>query len=177
MNATTIGAPLDLNPGRTGSGTGRPGGNEIDAPLREYWTLPGFCWNARVTTSFGDLPVQALRLRDPLRTSDGGFALVQWIDELKLEEGFLEGFPDAQPIMIGQGALGLDRPKTSIAVSPHQRLAVGDARFSPDLRMARDLLDRPGVMRRPEGMVRYFVFHCGKPVNVMVEGVCVHVAP
>ena len=97
------------------------------AALSEFWTLPGFCWNARVTTSFGDLPVQALRRRDPVRLVNGGFAQVEWVDEISLDEGFLAGFPDAQPITLAAGAFGPDRPRSALTLSPHPRVAVGES--------------------------------------------------
>ena len=108
---------------------------------------------------------------------NGGFAQVEWVDEISLDEGFLAGFPDAQPITIAAGAFGPDRPRSALTLSPHQRVAVGDSRIGGDWRMARDLMQRPGVMRRPENIVRYFLFHCGAPATVMVEGLAVSVAP
>ena len=51
----------------------------------------------RVTTSFGDLPVQALRRRDPLRLQAGTLATVEWVDCINLDEEFLAGNPDAPP--------------------------------------------------------------------------------
>lgn len=143
----------------------------------EFWTIPGFGWNTRVTTSFGDLPVQALRVRDPVRTSRGNFVQVQWVDEIKLDEGFLDGFPDAHPVTITAGSLGKGLPKSDMTVSPHQRVAVGDNGFHSEFRMARDLLGRPGVLRNPQFPLRYYLFHCGEPTQVMIEGVWVTVAP
>ena len=144
---------------------------------QKFWTLPGICWNARVSTSFGDLPVQALRKRDPLRTPSGEFLPVAHVDELRLDGEFLRNFPDAAPIVISAGALGSGRPANAITVSPHQRVSVGESRLAGDLRMARDLLDRPGVVRTPTPLVRYIVFHCAVPACVMVEGVWVSTAP
>lgn len=143
----------------------------------EFWTLPGFCWDARVTTSFGDLPAQALRVRDPVRTASGGYLQVKWTDEIKLDEGFLAGFPDAHPVTITAGSLGAGLPRNDLTVSPHQRVAVGDGAFRTEFRMARDLTGRPGILRRPQLPLRYFLFHCGEPTQVMVEGVWVTVAP
>lgn len=143
----------------------------------EYWTLPGLCWNVRVATSFGDLPVQALRTRDPLRTPSGSFAQVAHVDTIRLDDGYLKGFPDAHPIRIEAGALGNGKPSMPILVSPHQRIGVGDARYAVDMRMARDLLERPGVTRQPQESLSYFVFHCGQPTSVMVEGIWVATTP
>jgi Hint domain len=149
----------------------------VAAKTPEFWTIPGLCWNARVTTSFGDLPIQALRLRDQVRTSNGAFAQVAFVDKIQLEDDFLKGYPDAQPVMIQAGAMGRGRPKQEIRLSPHQRVGLSESGISPDFRMARDLMGRPGVMRRPENGLTYYLFHCGTPVTVMIEGVWVSVAP
>lgn len=77
------------------------------------WTLPGFCGEARVTTSFGDLPIKALRRNDPLRLAQGSLATVEWVDHIHLEEDFLRFYPDAQPVLIEAGALGPGRPPIS----------------------------------------------------------------
>jgi len=148
-----------------------------DRDAAEPWTFPGFSGDARVMTSFGELPIKALRLRDPLRTPDGSYAPVQWIDRLNLDEGFLHGRPDAQPVCIAAGALGQDRPKNEFLLSPHQQVATNDLRFRQEFRSARDLTGRPGIMRRPETVVSYYMFHCGRPVTVMVEGVWMRVEP
>jgi Hint domain len=147
------------------------------AKAPEFWTIPGFCWNARVSTSFGELPIQALRVRDQVRTSNGAFAQVAWTDRIQLDEAFLKGYPDAQPVMIQAGALGRNRPREELRLSPHQRVGLSESGMSPDFRMARDLMGRPGVMRRPENGLSYFLFHCGTPVTVMIEGIWISVAP
>ncbi|MFN0114786.1 MAG: Hint domain-containing protein [Paracoccaceae bacterium] len=147
------------------------------APRPRVWTLPGLCGEARVMTSFGELPVKALRLRDPVRTIGGNFLPVKWVDQVHLDDGFLSGFPDAQPIHIWAGSLGRERPKCELLVSPQQQVAVGDGAFRPDYRLARDLLGRPGVVRRPQATVSYYLFHVGEPTSVLVEGLWVPVSP
>jgi hypothetical protein len=128
-------------------------------------------------TSFGELPIKALRLRDPIRTSSGSFLPVKWVDAVHLDEAFLGGFPDAMPIFVPARSLGRDSPKENVLVSPHQKLPVGDNTFHPDQRLARDLVARPGVMRRPVGTVSYYLFHLGEPAKVMIEGLWVQVTP
>lgn len=144
-------------------------------PIR--WTLPGFCGDARVTTSFGALPIQALRRRDPLRTVQGTLSTVEWVDCIQLDEDFLRSNPDALPVRIGAGAFGSGRPERDILVSPHQLVNVCPGQFRQEFRRARDLTDRPGILRHPELLIRYHVFHCATPAAVMVEGLCVSVSP
>jgi hypothetical protein len=146
-------------------------------PRAIAWTLPGFGGNARVTTSFGDLPIHALRRRDPLRTVAGTLKSVHWYDRLRLDQGFLRANPDAQPILILANALGHGLPKADILVSPHQKISVTPPGFQLEFRLARDLTGRPGVMRKPEETMTYSLFHCEVPALVLVEGVAVSVAP
>lgn len=141
------------------------------------WTLPGLCWNARVMTSFGALPVQVLRKFDPLRVADGSVARIAFVDQIQLDEGFLHAYPDAQPVLIRAGALGQGLPTQDVLVSPHQKISIQGANFSAELRLARDLLGRPGILRRPQTMLTYYLFHCGHPAQVSAEGLSVHTAP
>lgn len=166
MSLKPAGAVTRSDPGR------RPPRQE---PI--HWTLPGFCGDARVTTSFGDLPIQALRRRDPLRTVQGTLATVDWVDCIQLDEDFLHANPDALPVRIGAGAFGGGRPERDLIVSPHQLVNVCPGQFRQDFRRARDLTDRPGIMRQPEMLIRYHVFHCATPAAVIVEGLCVSVSP
>jgi len=141
------------------------------------WTLPGLCGEARVTTAFGELPVKALRRLDPVRTASGSFLPVRWVDAVHLDDDFLSGFPDAQPISVPAGALGRGRPQVDLLVSPHQKLSSSESSFRPEFRMARDFLSRPGILRRPRTSVSYYLFHLGEPASVMVEGVWIPVIP
>ncbi len=176
---------LDMTP-KTFSGTATPqplphGHSPLspapEAKAERSWTLPGLCWNARVTTSFGALPVQVLRNFDPLRLVDGTVLRVTWVDKIQLDEGFLSAFPDAQPVLIRAGALGQGQPAQDILVSPHQKIAVQGASFTAELRLARDLLGRPGILRHPQTMLTYYLFHCGQPAKVAVDGLSLHMAP
>ena len=152
----------------------RPG---ISPRPDERWRLPGFGWNARVTTSFGEMPVQGVRLRDPLRSPKGDLHAVTWIDQVHLDEDFLHFYPDAQPIMIRAGSLGPGRPKSDLTVSPNQKINVSPTPFGQDLRAARDLTGRPGVMRAASTGMTYYLFHCGQPATVIVEGLAIPVHP
>lgn len=141
------------------------------------WHLPGLCDNVRVTTSFGDLPVQALHRRDPLRTQAGSLALVEWVDRIRLDEEFLGENPDALPVRIPAGTFRPGRPERDLIVSPQQLVNVGASPYAQEFRRARDLLGRPGVVRQPVTMVTYHLFHCGAPAIVTAEGVCLSVSP
>ncbi len=165
---------LDLPHATGGLDAGRVGA----APkLARDWSLPGLCWNASVMTSFGALPVQVLRQHDPLRLSDGQIARVAWVDKIQLDEGFLAAYPDAQPVLIRAGALGHGLPAQDILVSPEQKIAVRGMNYTTELKAARDMLGRPGIMRKPQSMLTYYMFHCGQAARVSVEGLSLHTAP
>jgi hypothetical protein len=159
------------------SETGRSDAAGRAASTGVEWTLPGFCGNCRVTTSFGDLPLQALRKRDPLRTTDGRLSQVALVNRISLDEGFLSGNPDARPIRITAGAFGPGKPAADLIVSPQQIVDCSQSSYSRDYRRARDLLDRPGIFRHTAETVTYYLFHCGAEAVVTVEGVAAPIAP
>lgn len=144
-------------------------------PIR--WTLPGFCEGTRITTSFGDLPIQALRRRDPLRTQEGRIATVEWVDCIQLDEDFVTANPDALPVRIPAGTFGPNRPDRDLHVSPQQYVDASATQFRSDFRLARDLLDHPGILRHATMVLKYYVFHCAAPVTVRADGLCVQVSP
>ena len=134
------------------------------------WTLPGFFGKSRVVTSFGKLPIEALRRRDPVKTITGAYLEVQWVDKVQLDEDFLEHHPEAHPIFIPQNALGAAQPELNLLVSPAQKLKepgrVGDNTLKP----ASSLVNRTKATRLPHAGFTYYVFHCGQPAVVNVDG-------
>lgn len=175
-NVSSQPAAATASGGLSGTTARSPRPTPTTQPDRD-WTLPGLCWNASVMTSFGALPVQVLRKHDPLRLTDGQIARIAWIDKIQLDEGFLAAYPDAQPVLIRAGALGNSLPTQDILVSPGQKVVVRGGDYSTDLRQARELLGRPGVMRNPQSLVTYYMFHCGQPARISVEGIAIATAP
>ncbi len=140
------------------------------------WPVPGFGPLTRVSTSFGEVPAQALRERDMVRTDAGDVCEITEIDRMKLDGAFLAGVPDANPVVVRAGALGAGLPKADITVSAGQIIGTGrhlsEARFF----RAGDLVGLPGIVRRPEGMMTYTNFACARPVTVQVEGIWANIA-
>ena len=141
------------------------------------WDLPGFHGKARVSTTFGDLPVMGLRLRDRVRTISGDYKPVKRIDEIRLDAGFLERSPEAQPIRIGRGTLGENCPKVDILLSPAQKLSPSNEWSTPKLKSAMDLLSRPNIGRSIETSISYYLFHCGEKDIVQIDGVWCEISP
>lgn len=148
----------------------------LDIPATR-WTLPGFTRKTRIRTSFGDLPIEALRLRDEVRTDTGRMLRVKWIDKVELDEGFLRRNPVAQPILIRENALDHGKPLRDMLISPWQELSYGLSNFQSRFAEAGEIKGRPNLFRKPSLAITYFLFHCGEPAVLFAEGVPVRVAP
>jgi len=139
--------------------------------------LQGFGPLTRVSTSFGELPAQALRVRDLVRTRTGQFKPVKWIDQIILDEGYLSHHPRAQPIVIRAGALGRNLPRADVMFAPFQTFSRQQAFVGNPPKCAMEALGRPNVVRQTESMITYTVFHCGELTSVCCEGMWVDIAP
>jgi hypothetical protein len=140
------------------------------------WNLPGFGGKVRVGTAFGDLPIEALRLRDELRTLSGRIARVEWIDKIHLDENFIAKHPSARPVRIAANAFGAGKPMWDLVVSPAQSVCP-EAHAATRFLAASDLNPAFGASRVQSAGLTYYRFHCGEPVVVRVEGVWVKVQP
>ncbi len=143
-----------------------------EAPGPVVWNIPGFGGKNRVGTAFGDLPIEALRLRDEIRTSAGSMVRVKWIDKLHLDADFIKKHPDALPIRIPANCFGRGRPMKDMLVAPRQELCV-DAHVATRFQTALDLYAQARAHRVQQNELTYYRFHCGEPVCVRVEGVWV----
>lgn len=142
-----------------------------------YWDLPGFGRRCRIATQFGDLPIEALRRRDKVKTLSGAYREVVWVDEIRLDADFMTRHPEAQPVQLRSRALGPGQPGQSVLISPAQSLCIegraGDATAVP----VTDLIGTPGFCRFPQSEMTYYVFHCGIPETVCIEGAWFPVSP
>lgn len=157
---------------------------ETNAPARHLapgpnkaWTLPGFGGHCRVSTSFGELPIEALRRRDWVKTHSGAYRQVQWIDEIRLDADFMARHPEAMPIKIRARTLAPCSPVRDILLSPGQVIVTSDGFGTKPMRAAFDLEGLPSVSRIPRSEMTYFMFHCGQPETVCVDGAWFLVAP
>ena len=139
--------------------------------------LRGFGPMTRISTSFGELPAQALRVRDQVRTRNGGFKAVQWVDRIILDTDFLQRHPAALPIIIRAGSLGHRLPAADIILAPHQPISASQKFHGQPVKRALDAMGRPNVARKAEPMVTYTLFHCGTPTSVLSEGIWLDVGP
>ena len=68
--------------------------------------LSGFAGQARVATDFGDVPIEALRVGDYVRTFSGKMVCVRKIDQVNLDDDGMRTCPSVQPIRISANAFG-----------------------------------------------------------------------
>jgi hypothetical protein len=141
------------------------------------WSLPGFGAGARVFTGFGNVPVQALRLRDPVKTRDGRFLAVKYVDTVKLDRRFLLTHPDAQPIEIPKNAFALNVPNQPILVSGRQKVFLPRRYDQTSGTMAFDFVGIGRVQRKFHGYFTYYVFHCGERCTASIDDLWVDLDP
>lgn len=141
------------------------------------WALPGFGGKCRVTTIFGDLPIEALRRRDKVKTISGAFREVQWIDEIRLDVDFMSRHSEAFPIMIRARAIDGVNPVKDMLVSPGQDVWLPKLSGGSCSQTAAQLDGQPNIMKTHKSEITYYRFHCGGPEKVCVEGAWFCVAP
>jgi hypothetical protein len=146
------------------------------AEPRLAWYLPGLTGKARVSTVFGELPVEALRVRDDLRTYSGASARVEVVDRIHLDQDFLRKQPSALPIRVPANAFGPGRPAQDMFLSAGQEISP-DAHVATTFIKANDLRNRFNPDLAQATGLTYFRFHCGAPTIVRIDGLWVRVRP
>lgn len=139
--------------------------------------LAGFGPMSRVTTSFGEVYAQTLREGDRVRTKNGEFARIMSVKRMSLDTDFLKYHPEAQPVVIRAGAFGFGLPAADLTLAPYQRINLDQRLPGGRLEYAIQAIGRPQVYRKPEQIMTYTVFHCGRPTAVISEGIWIDTAP
>ncbi|WP_267895722.1 Hint domain-containing protein [Loktanella sp. Alg231-35] len=141
------------------------------------WSLPGFGTGAFVTTEFGGVPVEALRLHDRVKTRDGRFLVVKHVDTIRLDRRFLLSHPDAQPIEIPKDTFALNVPNQTFLMSGQQRFFLPGHCDQTSDTMAIDFVGIGKMQRKLHGYFTYHVFHCGERCKVSIDGLWVDLDP
>ena len=143
----------------------------VEAEPLKSWDFAGFSAKSRILTSFGHVPMEALRRRDPVKTFDGRFLEVEFVDEIRLDRRYLIDHPEAQPILLPRHSLGGSSPTTEMFVSGAQRIRSTDRVQSSQSVKAEDMVGRSGIMRKSHGYFTYYHFHCAEACTVFIDGV------
>ncbi len=139
--------------------------------------VQGFGPMTRVTTAFGQVYAQTLRVRDRVRTKSGEFLTITSVDRMTLDRDFLKYHPGAQPILIRAGAFARGVPTADVMLAPFQKIDATQTFIKPGENKAIDAIHRPHVYRKSENMITYTMFHCSRPALVCCEGLWVETAP
>ena len=134
------------------------------------WKVRGFGPKARVMTSFGQLPVEALRRNDPVKTSTGDFLKVAWVDSFGLDSDFLTLQPQAQPMLIPAATFGPNRPEKDVLISPAQTLHISPTLGTGAVKAASELTGWGRIARNTQNAFTYHVFGFEKDCTVCIEG-------
>ena len=150
---------------------------ERPAKTPATWSIIGFGAKSKVLTSFGNLPVEALRRNDPLKTESGKFSKVLWVDAVRLDSDFLSANPQAQPVLIPAGSLGDSKPASDMLVSPAQMIQLPGLNNSRSFVSATSLSGTGGISKKMHACFTYFLFGCDEECSVSVDGLWCRVLP
>jgi hypothetical protein len=81
-----------------------------------------FDGRTRIETPKGSCAVQDLTIGDLVATLDHGMQPIKWIHKTIVSRDHLTKHPNACPILIKKGSLGVGHPKTDLVVSPQHRV-------------------------------------------------------
>ncbi|MEC7257240.1 MAG: Hint domain-containing protein [Pseudomonadota bacterium] len=141
------------------------------------WTLPGFDGKCRIATIFGDLPIEALRRRDKVKTITGAYREIVWIDKIRLDADFMARHHSAHPVHIRAKAIGGTQPSRTMLVSPGQMIWSPNVSGQFSAVPAARLVGLPGVQTLPRGDITYYRFHTGCDEKISIDGAWFCVGP
>lgn len=135
------------------------------------WRMPGFCGQSKVLTSFGALPIEALRRNDPVKTHDGRYLKVLWVDRVMFDRDYLEAHPEAYPVRVPMGTLGPRLPHQDMMVSPAQPMHTAAHHGRPTFYPASEAVGKRGVARKAVVSFTYYLFGCSDACAVCIDGI------
>lgn len=121
----------------------------------------------------GEIPVETLRAGDLVLTRDNGPQPLIWTGHTHVSRRDLDLAPNKRPIRIQPGALGADKPRRAVDVSPQHRVMVTDPAGKEYLISARHLMmaGMPGVALHPPGDdLRLIHLACAEHQLLLAEG-------
>lgn len=151
--------------------------NEQSQPRRITWNLPGFDRRCRVSTRIGDLPIEALRLHDQVKTRSGAYLAVTWIDAIRVDANFMARHPEAHPMYVPASVIGPGQPVRDMLLSPGQPFGTSERATGAAHAPALEFDGHSGIRRIEKTEITYFRFHCDAPTEVQIDGAWFHVAP
>ncbi|RYF49748.1 MAG: hypothetical protein EOO38_07245 [Cytophagaceae bacterium] len=149
----------------------------FERPLQPVdWYLSGTTGKSRVSTAFGDVPIEVLRRKDAVRTYFGATAEVQVVDQIHLDQDFLRRAPGALPIKIPANSIAPGKPANDLFISPGQEISL-DLHVAKSFTHAKDLSSRFRMDLSYSVGLTYVRFHCGSPVVVKIDNIWFRINP
>ncbi|MFT4701993.1 MAG: hypothetical protein ACI90E_002676 [Yoonia sp.] len=77
-----------------------------------------------ITTEFGEIPIEDLKVGDLIQTLDSGLQPLRWIGRRYLDARELAGNDNLRPIRISQNVIGSENCDRDLVVSPQHRILI-----------------------------------------------------
>jgi hypothetical protein len=135
--------------------------------------LPGILGSTRVTTEFGHVPAQLVRVGDALVTRAGRYLKVLQISATRIDDDFLRYCPDAAPVVIRKNSLRPYVPLRDVGVSPSQIISTTSGDAEHCLAPAEHVSRERGFIDEDLGMLVYYRFHLGQRAQICCDGIWV----
>ena len=135
--------------------------------------LTGLGPTVRVETDFGPVPAMLLRPRDRLRTQGGGFVSLKAVQRITFDARCLAAHPEAGPITIPEGVLGMGLPRQPIELAPQQLIAATLGKTGECCVPAEHCVGLSGVTRNSVAETVYHQLVCEGIADILAEGVAV----
>ena len=115
------------------------GRSDTDTVTITITGVPCFVEGSLIETSTGSVPVEQIKPGDLVKTLDAGFEPVLWAGSRALGKTDFHNNPKLRPIKIEAGALGLNKPREDLYVSPQHRVFV-DSKIAQRVFKCRQIL-------------------------------------
>ncbi|WP_284944117.1 Hint domain-containing protein [Acidisoma cladoniae] len=104
------------------------GALQLSAATDGSLDLIAVCYSrgTHVLTPTGEVPIETLKIGDPLVTRFGGIQPIRWIGRQSYAARFVQTNRDQHPVRIAAGALGDRLPARDLFVSPDHSMLIGE---------------------------------------------------
>lgn len=133
--------------------------------------LRAFCEETILDTHLGPLPARDVTTMHSLRSLDGSFVGIEWIQRLQLDATTLKNYPDLKPVLLEVGQFGPNLPRRNMLVSRSHSLCAGDATDKVcQFGSAQMWCKHPDIFRDRSFDFTYIVIACERTTFINAEG-------
>ncbi len=139
---------------------------EVGAGGSTLVTASCFRRGTRIATPRGEVPVERLRIGDPVLTADGGVGPIKWIGRRRYPAAQVAAHPELRPVRIAAGALAPGLPRRALEVSPEHALLVDGVLIPAGALVNGQTITRVAAAEE----VAYLHIELGRHALVLAEG-------